>query len=250
MKTKIILALLATSLAARGEMPVIDPALILQTIEELRLSQSQLLQVTAEVQRLGNPATYKPIAVSEIISSLDATGVGKTWDELRSLASGSNAMSYTGKGLYQAIGQAILTSTGETVAREPDGYKKFDAISKAAVTMEAVMKDTETRRNKVRDQIKTTSEELRGAQTVAEVQKLQAVLAAQSADLAAIDREREGAMDRVLVQKVENDNNAAKQAEARTEERVVDFEKSQDVMGQFLTPNTTPLQIADPRTTP
>ena len=79
--------------------------------------------------------------------------------------------------------------------RNPDTFRKFDAVVRAAAALEGVMGDTDTRRQQVRADIKATTESLQTASTLADVQKLQATLAAQSAELAAIDREREAAMN-------------------------------------------------------
>jgi len=249
MKTKTIasLVLTAAALTARADLPVIDPALLAQALEQMQITLGQLRQITTEVERLGNPATYRPAGANAAIQSLNALGVGKTWSELRNLASGQAAMTDVGGGLYRAVGQAITTSTGLQYSRPADDFRKFDAITEATSTLEAVLKDTEVRRQKARDDIKATTEQLRVAQTVAEIQKLQGVLAAQAADLGSIDRERDAALNRVLIQKIENENDVAKQAQARQENRVVDFQSSQQTMGQFLTPNTNPVRIPDPR---
>lgn len=242
-----ILVLLIQATNSKANLPVIDVSVLAQSIQEVVLATEQVKQITAEVKRLGDPASILPQSADQIVQSLGQTGVGKSWHELRSLADGNAALIYDGNGLYKVIGQTITTSDGNQVVRQADSYKKFDAIAQATSTLEAVMKDTEGRRQQVRDQIKSATEQLKAAQTVAEVEKLQGILNAQSAELAAIDREREGAMNHVMVQKVENETDSAKQEQARKEERLVDFQNAQQKLEQFLIPNTSVVQIPDAR---
>ena len=243
----ILVVSLATTMAVKADLPVIDPSILIQSIAEVQLTIQQVEQITTEVKRLGDPASFLPAGASEVIQSLSQTGVGKTWNQLRNLADGEAAMLYDGDGLYHAVGQAITTSDGSQVPRSAEDYKKFDAIAQATSTLEAVMKNTEVRRQQVLDQIKSTTGQLRTAQTVSETQKLLGVLSAQAAELGAIDRERQGALNRVEAQKVENETDAAKQAQAHQEESIVDFQAAQQKLGQFLIPNTSSVQIPDPR---
>ena len=252
MKNTLLIIIMASTwlvlpATVHANLPVIDVSVLAQSIQEVVIATEQVKQITAEVKRLGDPATILPQSADQIISSLGQTGVGKSWHELRLLADGTAALAYDGNGLYKVIGQNITTSDGAQVIRQVDDYKKFDAIAQATSTLEEVMKDTEGRRQQVRDQIRSTTDQLKNAQTLAEVQKLQGVLNAQSAELGAIDRVREAALNHVVVQMVENETDAAKQEQARKEERVVDFQSAQQKLGQFLIPNTTPVQIPDPR---
>ena len=250
---KTILYLTITTVGLSGqltfgfEMPVIDPSMLLQVAQQIDVAKQTYDQISAEVTQLGNPASFLPAGASQIIQSLGQTGVGKTWTEIRELADGVEAMLYDGHGLYRPIGKTITTAEGVQVERAPEDYKKYDALAEATQTLEAVIKDTENRRREVINQIKETTELLRTAQTVTEIQKHQGVLTAQATELGAIDREREAAMNRVHAQKIENDSDVVKQEEARKEERVVDFQAAQEKLGQFLIPDTSPVTIPDPR---
>jgi hypothetical protein len=248
MKPKTILIILLFSInTAKADLPVIDFSVLANAIQEVELATKQLHELATEVRRLGDPASVFPVGAAEVIRSLNQLGVGKTWNELRGLADGFAAMAYDGQGLYQPVGRTITTADGQQFERPAEDYKKFDAIAKATRTLEEVMKDTENRRQGLRDEIRATTAELRVAQTVSEVQKLQGVLNAQAAELAAIDREREGALNRVLLQTVENEADAAKQAQARQEERIVDFQAAQQKLMEFLVPDTSPVILPDPR---
>lgn len=228
--------------------PVIDFSVLAQVIEDVRLATEQLDQLRTEVKRLGDPAAVKLEAARDLMRNLGMTGLGQTLEDIRALATGNDALRYDGNGLYRPPGEVMTTADGIQVPRAIGEYRKFDAVTRAKTTLEDVMRDTEERRQQLRGQIQTTLGQLRSATTVSEVQKLLGVLTAQNAELAAIDREREAALSRVVVQHIENQTDAAKQAVAEREERAAAFSVAHEKLSQFLTPNTSPIRIPDPRT--
>ncbi len=241
-----ILALLLVS-RAFGQIPVTDSSVFGQVLENVRVATEQLDQLKTELDRLGNPASIKPSSATDLIRSLGTTGVGRTLEELRGLASGAAALHYDGNGLYRPPGEVITTADGSQVKRATESYKKFDAVTQARIAMEDVMHDTEERRQQMRAQIQKSLAQLQAASTLSEVQKLQGILTGQNAELSAIDREREAALNRLLAQHVENQTDAARQELAHREERVADFHAASEKLANFLTPDTTPVHIPDPR---
>jgi hypothetical protein len=250
MKRALLLLGLLTTLSARAATPVIDVEVLKNVIKEVVLVTEQLNQLKIQVQRLGDPAAVEPTSARAVIRSLGLTGVGATLDDLQTLANGTGGVLYDGHGLYRPVGEAVTTADGRAFPRPVEDYRKYDAVTQARFAMEAVMTDTEQRRQAMRSQISDTTAQLRVAKTMAEVAKLQAVLAAQSAELGAIDRERDAALARVLAQRIENETDRERQEQARTEERIVDFRASSAKLSEFLTPNTAPVKIPDPRQTP
>jgi hypothetical protein len=248
MKRILIILLSAFTLSARAQWVVEDPGVLAQSIQEVITTSEQLNQLQTEIQRLGNPAAIIPTGSSAIIQSLNQLGVVKDWTDIRGSATAIAAMNYGGDGLYHVIGESITNADGQQFQRDPTIYRKFDAVVRAAAALEAVMADTDQRRQQVRADIKTTTASLQTATTDAEVQKLQATLAAESAELASIDREREAAMNWVVTQHISDANDAEKQKAATQEERIVDFQGAEQKLTQFLTPDTTPVQLPDPRT--
>lgn len=109
------------------------------------------------------------------------------------------------------------------------------------------MRDTQERRQALRQQVQQTLGQLQSASTMAEVAKLSAVLTAQNGELGVIDREREAAMTRVLVQHIENETDDARQKQARRDEQAAVWRAAGEQLGQFLTPNTTPAMMPDTR---
>ena len=248
MKTTLSFILLTVTLATGGQVPVIDLSALVQLEETVRITGEQLAQTKIQVERLGNPASIRPVGGKELIDSLGVTGVGRTLEELRSAADGIASLFYDGDGLYSAPEDIIETSDGQVFPRDSEQYRKFDAVTQAKTALEDVMRDTEDRRQSLLAQVQATVTQLQTASTHAESQKLHAVLTAQGSELAAIDRERDAALSRVLVQHIENQTDEARQEQSRREERIIDFRSATEKLGTFLTPDTTPVRIPDPRT--
>jgi hypothetical protein len=249
MKTVLLLsALLVLARPVLGQIPVIDVSVLAQVIEDVRLATEQLRQLRTEVERLGDPGAVRLGTVQDLLHNLGLTGVGKTLEELRAMATGDASLQYDGNGLYRPPGDIITTADGRQFPRAVDQYRKFDAVTRTKAALEDVMQDTEKRRQQLREEIKATVAALLAAPTISEVSKLSGLLTAQNAELSAIDRERDAALSRVLVQQTENQADAARQELAEREERVAEFRAASDKLSQFLTPNMSTVHIPDPRT--
>lgn len=231
---------------ASGAVPVIDLSVLAQAVQQVVITTQQLENAKEQLDRLGNPLQVAPSMTKDLMRGLTDQGKGVTLDDLQSIANGAAGVMSDGNGLYRAPGQWVRRADGLDVSRTLDAYRKFDAVTVARQTLEVVMRDTEERRQKLRQQIRSTLAALQKASTMAEVAKLQAVLTAQNAELAAIDRERDSATARVLVQQVENQTDAERQIVARQEEHREAFRQAQQKIAEFLVPETSPVVIPDP----
>ena len=236
---------LVTLTSLEAQIPVTDVSVLAQTLENVRLATEQLRLLQTQLSRWGDPAGIQPSGAIAAQDSLTTPGLGKSLDEIQALADGAADLFYDGAGLYRAVGDTIFDADGQPHTRPLRDYRKFDAITQARQALELVLSDTEARREAVRHQIAAAMSQLEFATTVAEVQKLQAVVSAHSADLAAIDRERDAALARVLVQQIENQTDSDRQAQAHREERVVDFRKASAKLADLLRPDTRPVRIPE-----
>lgn len=247
MKTWIAALTTSALLAAHAAgVPVIDVSVLAKVTEDVRLAIQQLEEIQTLVGRMGDPADVQLEPVRDLLVTLRRLGVGVGLDDLQQDASGLEGILYEAHGLYRSIDEVVTTADGVAFPRVIDEYRKFNAATRTRFALEDVMADTEERRQAVRDQILLTTMQLQASQSFAEVAKLHALLTAQSAELAAIDRERDAALARLLAQQAENQTDAARQDRARLEERMVDFRVATEKLGQFLRPDPTPVRIPDP----
>jgi hypothetical protein len=243
---KILIYLVIATLPAVAQMAVIDPAVLAQTLKEVVLMTEQLEQAKLEIQRLGDPESILPKTATDLVEILEKTGEGKTLQQIRDVATGASALAYQAQGLYRAPGEVIRRADGLTMTRAVEAYRKFDAVTQARMTLDKVLEDTELRRQQIRGQVQRTLNRLHGASTMAEVEKLQGILTAQNAELSAVDRERDAAASRVVVQQIENQTDAERQEVARREEHLAAFRQAQDRLNHMLTPETSLVRIPNP----
>jgi hypothetical protein len=196
-------------------------------VEQINTMTQELQQVTAYVQAFGDPSSILELTgVNELVSSLQQSGVGQTYAAVRQLADGAEALTDNGQGLYQQIGQTFTLPSNGEVPRAADFYRKFDAVAKAGANYSAVYEDAVDRRQALKGQLATTTQQLQSASTDAETQKLTGVIAGQAAQLEAIDNDVIHAASLAEVQDIENRNDAEKQRQARIEEQQAEFSEA------------------------
>ena len=223
-----------TVISACAQLVVHDPAMLAQKL--------------IEMAQAGNPAAIQQLAGFAQLSQSLATAVpGIPLDLLQNTASGANAFTYTGNGLYRPVLDHVLTPTGVLVPRSELDYRKFDALALVTSNFKEVQMEVDSRAGELRQQVRETISHVLRATTQAEVHKLQAVLASQGAQLASLEREREAALARVLVQDIENRTDQLRQQQARVEDRAAAFQSAQGRLGTFLTPSSAPMRIPAPR---
>lgn len=247
MKNIIIIAFASLALPARAQFHVIDEAALTQMAQDYEVAMHSLDLLKSKVDRIGDVAKVALEAAHNLRWHIDLKGAGRTLEEIQAAASGIAALEYDGNGLYQVPGSVILTADGRTTSRRPERYRKFDAVTQARNTLEDVMRDSQERRQAVRQQVQQTLAQLESASTMAEVAKLSAVLTAQSGELGVIDRERDAALSRIIAQRIENETDSARQLEARREEQAAVWRAAGQQLGEFLTPNTAPVILPDTR---
>lgn len=237
MKTKALIALALVSItlpSARAQLIVEDVASIAQDainqvvdlgkyiemvnnqVQQINTMTQELQQVTAYVQAFGDPSRILEVTgATELIDSLQQSGVGQTIGALQQTASGVEALRNNAEGLYQSIGNIQIGNV--ELPRNADLYKKFSALENAAENYSTVYEDGVQKGKIYRGRIAETTTALQAASTDAEAQKLQGVITGQSAQLEAIQGEVANAATTVITQDILNRNDAEKQEQAKIE---------------------------------
>lgn len=210
-------------------------------IQQINTLTQQLQQIQAYVKAFGDPEQLLSIVgADELISSLEQSGVGQTIAELQQLANGVEALQYNANGLYTSLGETFTTPSGIELPRAEDLYRKYGAIQQSSRNFQDVTDDVTARRESLRGQIATTTQQLRASTTDAETQKLTGVLVGYTAELGAVDREIEHAAAQVATQDAENRADRERQEQARREERHAEMEQSFLRYGEVFRLETTP----------
>lgn len=245
--TGLVLAfvLCLTNLRGAG-IPVFDAADLAQAIKQFDLTMKQLEAAREELKRLGDPESVKIPEAAALVQSLGLEGAGETIDEIQSAATGIAGAWFDANGIFRPPGDTLQRADGQIVPRSVEQYRKFDALAVAVENLKEVMHDTQERRQSIRGQVKATQEQLRKATTVAEVEKLQAVLIGQNSELVAIEMDRAAALGRVLVQNLLNETDAARQRQAHREEAEASVHQATDKLGEMFKVDTSIVRIPSP----
>jgi hypothetical protein len=189
-------------------------------VEQINTLTKQLQQVQAYVKAFGDPSQLRGVVGADaLMTSLQQSGVGQSLDTLQRGANGADALRYSANGLYRSPGATFKTPGGMELPRAEEVYRKFGAIQQSSLNLQTVTADVATRREALRQQIATTTQQLQSATTDAETQKLTGVLIGYNAELAAVDREVEQAATQLAAQDIENRADQERQNTARREER-------------------------------
>src|ERR1700690_1606249 len=253
----VIAATLLCAASSRAQYVVYDPALHTQNIIDeaqniakyVQMIDNQVQQITtlnSQLQVFGNPSKILNLAgFTGLISDLQDTGVGQAVGQLENLAQGIDALQYDANGLYHNVGTTFTTPDGNAVSRAANLYRQFAAINETTKNFTGVYADVLSRRDSLRQDIATTTEQLRAATTASEVQKLTGVLIGLNAELSATDKELDHAASVSIVQNAENQNDQAKQQQARVEEQQAEFSEGIQKYNNTVKLSSEPAQFPE-----
>ena len=196
-------------------------------VQQITTLTSQLNELQHYNQIFGDPSKIIDLAgFTGLVTDLQNTGVGQAIGSLQSLSQGIDALKYDANGLYHNIGATFTTPGSNTVSRDQNSYRPFAAINETTQNFSNVYANVIARRAALKQAIADTITQLQAATTSSEVQKLTGVLIGQNAELAATDKELDHAANVSAVQTAENQNDQAKQQQARGEEQQAEFSES------------------------
>lgn len=240
-KLKLLSIALATVVPdVTAQVVVVDPTLVRTTAQNHVEEMHELSKLTEEAatirEWLGNPADYQEISgASDVLGDLETTGAGRSRLDLATSATSRDALAYTGAGLYQSVGSTFTTRNGREVRRS-DAFKPEDAVFKAVLDHDAVHEDVQRRRDATRFAIQQTLTQLQAATTHTESQKAAGVLIAQNADLAAIDRELQFALERIQTLEIQNRAERERNEKASREEQAAEFKEGLRLFAELVRP--------------
>ena len=250
--------------SSRAQYTVYDPALHTQAainqaaniaqyvqmvenqIQQITTLNSQLSQLQYYTQIFGNPSQILNLAgITGLVSDLHDTGVGQAIGQLQNLSQGIDALNYDANGLYHNIGATFTTPGSNTVSRDQNSYRPFAAINETTQNFSNVYANVTARRAALKQAIADTTTQLQAATTSSEVQKLTGVLIGQNAELAATDKELDHAANVSAVQTAENQNDQAKQQQARLEEQQAEFSEAVRKYNSTMQLSSEPAQFPE-----
>ena len=206
-------ASIANNRAAQAE----NIAKWVESINHLRQqidSLNRMINIQSDVRRwTGNPVEAGTKVVLEGLGGPElAREFGSAKRAVVGLADSLGSLRRTAEGTYRAIDDVDIG--GNTMRRDPMIYRRYAVLDAKQEVSAQVTVETHDREKELQAEIAATLEEMKAAETDAEVQKHSAKLTALNGQLAYLDSVRRREVDSVTLQKIAND--ARTEAEQRS----------------------------------
>ncbi len=195
---------LANNRAAQAE----NIAKWIESIQHLREqvdALNQQINIQSDIRRwAGNPAEASTKIVLEGLGGPElARQYGQGKRAIIGLVDSLQSLKRTGEGNFREIKSIDLD--GNEFHRDPMIYRRYAVLDAKQDNTQQVIDETREREQQLQADVATTLEDLKGAQTDAEVQKLSAKLNALNGQLAHVEAARRREVDQVVLQKIAND---------------------------------------------
>jgi len=204
-------------------------------LETLNRQLRQLEDQLAAQQRirdvLGDPAAAGA-QISRNLGAEDfARQYGDTMSAIRRLSDAVASLRSTADGIYRTLDDR--TVLGRSFTRQTTPYLRYAAVERQAQNTETVFTDTDTRIAVLQTELAATVAALRDASTQAEVDKLNAKIAALNGQLAQLAQRRRDAADQLHAQQILNDNQAAKERQDLLEKQIAEERQTLDAVNAW-----------------
>jgi hypothetical protein len=240
----IVATLAAIPGAARAQYPVTDVAaqgLIIQGnanfLEQMATELAKLDTQITSLQNIqtqgqqvltlmGNPSQALSFASGQMginPSGLTSSSLFQSMQSIASAASGARSLTNTGGGIFQAI--PTTTSSGLSISRNADLYKKYDAFEQELGNFQSIVTQAQSQRQNLLTQLQTVTSA--PASTEAEQSEKIARINALSAQLHANDEVIRDANEQRQAQNEANAQDSEKQSQAEQDQLNTEFQQAQ-----------------------
>jgi len=167
---------------------------------------SQQIGIEGDIREwTGDP---KKAAGKLVISSLGAGDLvheyGQTRQAILSTVAGLDSLKHTAQGTYRAIQNIDLE--GNELNRDLQTFRRYAVLDATQANTQQVTAQTKARETELQEAIAETLDDLKSAETDAEVQKHAAKLAVLNGQLAQVETTRRREVDALAMEKIANDS--------------------------------------------
>lgn len=198
----------------------------LRQLEEQLAVQQRIRDVIGDPTAAGAGLGLRDLGATDL-----ARSYGETSAAVRRLANALESLRRTSEGLYRELDDR--TATGSSFARQEVFYRRYAAVERQADNFASVMAETDARGGALQADLAETMEQLRGASTQAEVDKLNAKVAALNGQSAQLASRRRDEADKLRAQQILNENQAAKERQDLLERELAEEKQSLAILGTW-----------------
>lgn len=200
--------------------------------QQIRHLQDQLAEVRHMREVLGDPSAAGP---SIVLRELGAGELGRAYGDtaaaLRRLVDSTGSLRRTMDDIFTPLDDR--TALGRPFVRQTAPYRRYAAVEQMASNLEQVQTEAGTRRMALQRDLAGTMEQLRSANTQAEVDKLQGKINALNGQLAAVDGQQRSAEAQLQAQQILNENQAAKERQDLLEKQIAEERETLAAVGAW-----------------
>ena len=160
--------------------------------------QTDLRQWTGDPKKAGGKLLLNALGAKDLVRDY-----GRAKEVILSSVNSLDSLKNVGKGSFRAIAGVDLD--GNDLKRDALTFRRYAVLDATQANTEQVTTETKAREEELQDEIAQTLDELKSAETDAEVQKQAAKLAALNGQLVQADAVRRREVDAVSLQKIAND---------------------------------------------
>jgi hypothetical protein len=191
----------------------------LRQLEEQLSVQQRIRDVMGDPTAAGAGMVLRDLGATDL-----ARSYGETLAAARRLSNALDSLRRTSEGIYRQLDDR--TVMGRDFARQEIFYRRYAAVERQADNFAAVMTETDARAASIQSNLAETLEQLRTAHTQAEVDKLNAKVAALNGQLAHLAVRRRDEADKLRAQQILNENQAAKERQDLLERQLAEERQS------------------------
>ncbi|MST93704.1 MAG: hypothetical protein EXS33_00260 [Pedosphaera sp.] len=208
----------------------------LRQLEEQLTVQQRIRDVMGDPSAAGAGMVLRGLGADNL-----ARSYGETLSAVRRLSNAIDSLRRTSDGIYRQLDDR--TVLGRDFVRQEPLYRRYAAVERQADNLAAVHAETGMRGAALQADLGATLEQLRSAGTQAEVDKLNAKIAALNGQLAHVDAQRRDEADKLRAQQILNENQAAKERQDFLEKQIAEEQQTLAVVGAWqqsvkVTPTT------------
>jgi predicted nucleic acid-binding Zn-ribbon protein len=216
---------------------------VFNSSQQLQSAKTQLAAQQEQLKRFGDPNKYTNLLQLKQFqqSSDDAKqSAVRPSADLKQSANGANALGYTGQGLYSNLASlAALSSVKDKSGKalfDADSFKKFAVVQDMYEDYQSELDRYNTQMSALQDQLVDAMNKLNQASSQMETMKFQAQVNGLNGLINALASKMNTLGQRVVLQQVANQNDAARTAEANRQTREISRKTDMQQFKQSLFP--------------
>lgn len=189
--------------------------------QQIRQLEAQLAEQRRIREVIGNPtAAGAQMVLDRLAPEALARNYGESLAAVRRMADATASMRRTADGIYAALEDRTVLGRGFT--RQNDAYRRFAVVDQQAEQAVKAQESTVAQQKALQADLADSMAALKTASTQAEVDKLNVKVAGLNGQLAYLATLRGDETDKLRVQQIQNENQAAKERQDLWEKQVAE----------------------------